>query len=145
MSKANNVESDIVYSTPKENREDKKEYKKRNFEKRPDRSSEKVRREDTKPSNEDSDGFEIITEKKQGEKKRPYQKREYNDDGERRKFHKRENGEERPATAVKQVVAAEETKKPVQSTTANKVVVLETVNILIFIFLFINFLLFLVN
>jgi len=132
MSKAVNLDSDIVYSVPKENRgEDNKEnkqYKKRKFEKRPERSSEKEKREETKPSVEvDSDGFEIITEKKQGEKKRPYKKREFNEDGERRRFNKRENGEERPATAIKKAAAPEESKKQVPSTPANKVVVLETV------------------
>lgn len=140
MSKAVNLDSDIVYSTPKEERENKKEFKpkKRNFDdKRKERTEgdeQRPERTETKPAVEyDSDGFEIISEKKQGEKKRPYRKREYeeNGNGEKKRFQKKENGEERPATAVKKAAAPVEAAKPkpAQNNNLNKVTVLENVKI----------------
>lgn len=143
MSKAVNLDSDIVYSTPKEDRENKKDFKpkRKNFDgKRNERTSgddvqrtERTERTETKPAVEyDSDGFEIISEKKQGEKKKPYRKREYdnNGNGEKRKFQKRENGEERPATGIKKATAPVEAEKPkpAQNSNLNKVIVLENVN-----------------
>lgn len=139
MSKAVNLDSDIVYTTPKEDRENKKDYKprKKNYDgKRNDRTSgdevQRTERTETKPAFDvDSDGFEIISEKKQGEKKKPYRKREYDDNGngEKRRFQKRENGEERPATAIKKAAAPVEAAKPkpVQNSNLNKVTVLENV------------------
>jgi hypothetical protein len=139
MSKAVNLDSDIVYSTPKEDRENKKDFKpkRKNFDgKRKERTSgddaPRTERTETKPAVEyDSDGFEIISEKKQGEKKKPYRKREFdeNGNGEKRKFQKRENGEERPATAIKKATAPVEAAKPkpAQNSNLNKVIVLENV------------------
>jgi len=149
MSKAVNLDVNIVYSTPKEDRD--KEYKKdfkprtKNFEgkryekptgdqqQRSERT-ERTERTETKPTVEyDSDGFEIISEKKQGEKKKPYRKREFDDNGngERKRFQKNENGEERPATAVKRTAAPVEAvkPKPAQNANLNKVTILENVKL----------------
>jgi len=134
MAKATNLDSDIVYSTPKEERDNKKEFKnkKRNFEKKREKESGEEEREETKPAVDlDSDGFEIISEKKQGDKKKFYKKREYdeNGNGERKKYYKKDNDEERPDTAIKKTAGPEFIKaKPVQINNLNKVTVLENVN-----------------
>lgn len=156
MSKAVNLANDIVYSTPKEDRENKKDFKPRtkNFEGKRNENFEGKRNErtfgdeqritETKSSVDiDSDGFEIIGEKKQGEKKKPYRKREFenNGNGEKKRFNWKENGEERPATAVKRAAAPVETAKPKPAVNANlnKVTVLENVRKKFF-FLFLVFL-----
>ncbi len=147
MSKAINLNNDIVYSTPKEDRENKKDFKPRNknFEgKRSERVPGDEQRYETKSTVDvDSDGFEIIGEKKQSEKKKPYLKREFeeNGNGEKKRFNRNENGDERPATAVKRVAAPVEAAakpKPAVNANLNKVTVLENVNKFIFIFVFLE-------
>lgn len=139
------LDNAIVYSTPKEERgEYKKEFKpKKNFEgRRKERTSGDEAKTETKPAVEyDSDGFEIITEKKQGEKKKTYKKREFeeNGNGEKRRFQRKENGEERPATAIKVTVNNEVAKpKPAQNANLNKVTVLENVKFNFSAFLFMD-------
>lgn len=93
------MDGDIVYSTPKEEREKKDTNKKRNFnndKKREKRPYEK--KEEEKPVTQyDSDGFEIITEKVKTKKPK---RRDF--DGERKKFKKDDKDEkERPQTAVR--------------------------------------------
>ena len=156
MSKAVNLVNDIVYSTPKEDRDNKKDFKPRikNFEGkrtertygdelRPERTerterTERPERTETKPAFEhDSDGFEIISEKKLGEKKKPYRKREFDDNGNEKKIvFRKENGEERPATGVKRAAAPSEVAKPkpAQNTNLNKVTVLENVKKFLILF-----------
>ena len=111
------MEENIVYSTPKEEREKKDINKNRNFEKRdnnnennnykkrPFENREKNRDRDNENDKEenttqyDSDGFEIITEKVKTKKTK---KREF--DGEKKRFKKDENKEpekERLQTAVR--------------------------------------------
>jgi len=135
MSKGVNIDNDIVYSIPKEDRDNKKDFKPKTFKPFEGKRTGDEARIETKLGFEcDSDGFEIISVKKQGEKKKPYKKREYEENG---KFQKRENGEERPATAVRKPAFPIEAPKPklAHNTNLNKVTVLENVkNFFFFLF-----------
>lgn len=107
MSKTN-LEGDIVYSTPKEEREKKERKPKKNFDNEKKRERKPREEKEEKPAVQyDSDGFEIISEKVKTTKKR----REY--DGERKWNKKEENDSERPQTAVrKNSNANEKVQKP---------------------------------
>lgn len=96
-----NVEEELVYSTPKEDREKKPrdQNKKRTFnnnnnEKREKRNYENKEKEEN-TTQYDSDGFEIIQEKVKTKKPKR------NFDGEKRRFKKDEDREERPQTAIR--------------------------------------------
>lgn len=126
------LENEIVYSTPKEERDNqKREYiPKKKYVKKYDQTNEEENIEETKPTVDcDSDGFEIISEKKIGEpkKKQPYKKREYDDNDKRKNFEKKD----RPVTG-KGKTANGETEAPVAkketvSSNLNKVATLESV------------------
>lgn len=95
-----NMDGEIVYSTPKEEREKKEVYKKRTFDNNNENKRERRQFEEKeeKPVTQyDSDGFEIITEKVKTKKTK---KREF--DGEK-KFRKNDDREEkeRPQTTRK--------------------------------------------
>jgi hypothetical protein len=139
------MEENIVYSTPKEEREKKDNNKKRNFEKRDNnkrpfenreknRDKENDNEKDENTTQYDSDGFEIITEKVKNKKPK---KRDF--DGEKRRFKKDENkdGEkERPQTTVRKSsnVSDKVTQKP--KTVLIEKVEMEVVNIIFFLNLY---------
>lgn len=137
MSTHANVDNNIVYSTPKEDRENhlKKDYKHKrrndqNYEKKGERKP-KEEIEESKPAVEyDSDGFEIISEKKQTEPKRKiYKKREFdnnnNYNGDKKKFNKKENEENQTKTSS--IVITEEKPKEKVVSNLGKVAVLDMV------------------
>lgn len=98
-----NLDEELVYSTPKEERE-KKDNKKKNYNNDKKERKPRENKVEEKPAVQyDSDGFEIITEKVKATKK---PKRNY--DGEKRNFKKNENKEERPQTAIRKSSDASE-------------------------------------
>lgn len=129
MTNHTNFDNGVVYSTPKEDKTNiKKEYQpNKKYQYNKDKKRERKHSEDNEDDDKqdveyDSDGFEIITEKKSDNKKKNFKKREYDNNGERKKFNKKDQEDKN----IKKDVPAEE--KPKEKTVVSnlgKVAVLD--------------------